>query len=242
MIFPRLRALLSPLQKTPLHPQWLVFRKADHSKSRICARIQGRLLDIGCGNKPLQSWLPPEVEYIGLDYPITVAKGYAGQADVFGDGQRLPFVDACFDAVTLLDVMEHLPCPETAFTEMVRVTQTGGLLITQTPFMYPLHDLPHDFQRWTGQGLAAFCEHHNVELIELQHHGHPLETAAALMNLALVKGLLESLQKRHPGILLLPLAIVFIPIINLFGRLLACLLPDDGFMPLGYTAIFRKRV
>ncbi|OZB76030.1 MAG: hypothetical protein B7X37_00380 [Halothiobacillus sp. 14-55-98] len=218
------------LRQTPLHPQWLVFKDAQQHKQRIAQRIRGRLLDIGCGEKPLTPFLSAGVDYIGLDYPPTVAKGYSGKADVFVDGQRLPFADASFDCITILDVMEHLPNPEAAFGEMLRVLKPGGILISQTPFLYPLHDLPHDFQRWTGEGLS-----------ELTHHSKPLETAAVLTNLALAKGMLDSLRARHPGVLLLPLVMLLVPIINLLGWAFARLLPDEGFMPLGYTAVFRKR-
>jgi hypothetical protein len=61
-----------------------------------------------------------------------------------------------------------------------------------------------------------------------------------LTNLALAKGMLECVQQKHPGLLALPLVVLSIPLINISAWLLAKLLPDEGFMPLGYTAIFRK--
>jgi len=240
MLAPQIRRLFSALKHTPLHPQWLVFRGDTQHKQAFARHIHGRLLDIGCGNKSLSKVLAPDIDYIGMDYPTTVAKGYDGKADVFGDGQRLPFRNVCFDCVTLLDVMEHLPWPEAAFAEMVRVTKPGGVIITQTPFLYPLHDLPHDFQRWTAEGLAQFATRHPVKIITMTHHGRPLQTAAALANLGLSKAMLECLQHKHPGLILLPLVALAIPLINLAGWMLSRLLPDEGFMPLGYTAVFRK--
>ncbi len=241
MIAPRIRRLFSALKHSPLHPQWLVFQGDTQRKQAFAQHIHGELLDIGCGNKPLSQVLASDVHYTGMDYPGTVSKGYDGKADVFGDGQRLPFRNACFDCVTLLDVMEHMPWPEAAFMEMLRVTQPGGLIITQTPFLYPLHDVPHDFQRWTAEGLLQFAHRHPVEIMEITHHGRPLETAAALANLALAKGMLESLHDKHPSLLLLPLAAIAVLCINLLGWFFARLLPDQGFMPLGYTVIFRKK-
>ncbi len=240
MIAPKLRRMLAGLRRTPLHPQWLIFRDSEQQKRRFIPLIHGRLLDIGCGEKPLATLLGQDIEYIGLDYPPTVAKGYGGKADVFGDGQRLPFRDQSFDCITIMDVMEHLIWPEDAFTDMLRVLKPGGVIITQTPFLYPLHDLPHDFQRWTGEGLVQFSQRHPVKLEKLSHHGKPLETAAVLTNLALAKGMLECVQQKHPGLLALPLVVLSIPLINISAWLLAKLLPDEGFMPLGYTAIFRK--
>ena len=241
MIFKDIRHHLSILRSTPLHPQWLVFKQDYANKKMITPWIQGKLLDIGCGNKPLLAFLGPKIEYLGMDYPDTVAKGYLGQADVFGDGQKLPFKEASFNTITLLDVMEHLPRPEDTVKEMLRVARPGGIMIIQTPFLYPLHDLPHDYQRWTASGLNTIGERHAIEQVALQPHGRPLETAAALTNMALAKGILGCFENRHAGLLLLPLAVVAIPFINVCGWLLARLLPDDNFMPLGYTVIFRKR-
>lgn len=240
MIFPDVRRLLAPLSETPLHPQWLITRATKNGWQSIANQVEGRLLDIGCGNKPLSRLLSSTVEYIGLDYPPTVAKGYGGEADVFGDGQSLPFRGASFDAVTMLDVLEHVPQPERAFSEMVRVVRPGGVIITRTPFMYPLHDLPHDFQRWTSEGLKGLGSRHAVELVDLDHYGRSLESAAVLANLAMAKGMLDSVKYRTPAVLLMPLVALAVPMVNLGGWLLARCFRSDDFMPLGYTAIFRK--
>lgn len=76
MISPCLRRLPASLRKTRLKPHWLVLKNTVYNKSAIGRRIKGRLLDIGCGNKPLQTRLSPNVESIGLDYQTTVAKGH----------------------------------------------------------------------------------------------------------------------------------------------------------------------
>lgn len=231
---------MKPLAGTPLHPQWLIARQSRHDWAAIASRLAGRFLDIGCGDNPLARWLSPAVDYIGLDYPPTVAKGYAGMADVFGDGQRLPFGNACFDAVAALDVLEHLPRPEAAFAEMVRVARPGALIVTRTPFMYPLHDLPHDFHRWTSEGLKDLGRRHGVTLISFRHYGRSLETAALLLNLALANGLLDAVTQRRPAMVLLPLAAFAVPVVNLCGWLAARCFRDEDFLPMGYCALFRK--
>lgn len=241
MIYPSLRRLANPLGWTPLHPQWLMRGKHASRYRWIASFIPpGLLLDVGCGNTPLRKELPATVEYIGLDYPITTKLGYSGHPNVFGDGQKLPFGDCAFDAVTLLDVLEHLPRPDLALAEAVRVTRPGGLIVCQTPFMYPLHDRPHDYQRWTESGIRQFAAANAMTLEVLDSYGNAVETATTLSCLALAKAMLTAYEKRQLGLLLLPLILISIPCINILGWLLARFLNERDFMPLGYTAIFRK--
>lgn len=235
-----IRRLTQWLVKTPLHPQWLVLRSGEYQKKMLVAQISGRMLDVGCGNRPLCRWLPPSVEYIGLDYPATAGMGYTGRPEVFGDAQRLPFGNDLFDSIAALDVMEHLPAPERCMAEMARVLKPGGQIIIQTPFLYPLHDMPYDYQRWTQTGLEELVVRHGLHVTSRKFHGTPTETAAALMAIALAKGIWESVRGRHFALFLSPLLIAFIPLVNLAGWLLGRLLPEDDFMPLGYTLICRK--
>jgi SAM-dependent methyltransferase len=241
MQFQSLRRLLQPLRATPLHPQWLVLRGEAKNRRDIAQRLTGRILDIGCGHRLMESLLRPDTAYIGLDYPVTHAKGYSGCPDLFGDGQCLPFRDASFDSVLVLDVLEHLPSPEQCIRESARVLRCGGQLILQTPFIYPLHDMPHDFQRWTLPGLELLVQRHGLMVLEQQVFGNPCETAAALTAIALAKAILDSLEHRSPAILLIPLLVVGIITANLLGKLLAHLLPADDFMPLSYRLICIKQ-
>lgn len=49
------------------------------------------------------------------------------------DGWRLPFDDASFDLVESLDVIEHVPVPDTYMREHVRVLRPGGAILLVTP-------------------------------------------------------------------------------------------------------------
>jgi SAM-dependent methyltransferase len=50
-------------------------------------------------------------------------------------GERLPFPDAAFDRVAVVDMLEHVP-DETAFArELARVTKPGGSLVLNTPHL-----------------------------------------------------------------------------------------------------------
>ena len=61
----------------------------------------------------------------------------------------------------------------------------GGRLLLTVPFLYPIHDDPYDFQRYTRNGLKVVLERAGMRVEQLQSHGHAVETAALAANLAL---------------------------------------------------------
>ncbi|HVX09769.1 MAG TPA: class I SAM-dependent methyltransferase [Pirellulales bacterium] len=50
------------------------------------------------------------------------------------DGRQLPFADASFDAVSMLDVLEHVFDRETLVAEIVRVLRPGGVWTVTVPY------------------------------------------------------------------------------------------------------------
>jgi SAM-dependent methyltransferase len=60
-------------------------------------------------------------------------------------GDRLPFADAEFDRVVVVDMLEHVPDDRAFAAELARVTRPGGRLVVNTPFRRetPLRRLRH---------------------------------------------------------------------------------------------------
>ena len=50
-------------------------------------------------------------------------------------GDRLPFPDAAFDRVAVVDMLEHVPDDAAFARELARVTRPGGLLVVNTPHL-----------------------------------------------------------------------------------------------------------
>jgi len=236
-MFLQLKKWLAPLACTPLHPQWLVFRDRIQTRNIVTDVAVGTVLDVGCGDRWVESALDSEIHYVGLDYPNTVNMGYAGRPDAFGDTRCLPFRDECFDTVLMLDVLEHVQQPDRAMAEIRRVIKIGGRIVVQVPFLYPLHDEPYDFQRWTSYGLGEIFSRHGLEICETTSYGRPGESAAALLAIALAKGVLDAGRKRHFSLLLAPLMLLAIPVANIIGWLMGRLILESAFMPLGYRVV-----
>src|SRR5205823_2064578 len=119
--------------------------------ARTLGALEGRVLDVGCGAKPYRALLGPRVtEYVGLDRADA-----NGHADVVGDAHELPFPDRSFDAVISMQVLEHVTGPGRCLSEMARVVQPGGTVVFTVPVVWPAHEVPHDYWRFTRFGLGA---------------------------------------------------------------------------------------
>lgn len=126
--------------------------------------IRGRTLDVGAGTGKYASLIrETATEYLATD----VTQG--PKIDVVASAEKLPFPDASFDTVVCTQVMEHLPHPWIAATEMARVLRPGGHVIVTAPFMQGSHADPSDFFRYTPAGLAALFP--ELEICECRAYG-----------------------------------------------------------------------
>ena len=105
---------------------------------------EARILDLGSG---LDRRTP---NTINLEIEATP------NVDVLGDGHRLPFKDAVFDAVISEAVLEHVKDPNRVVSEMHRVLKPGGYVCAAVPFLQGFHASPHDYQRYTVPGWFTF--------------------------------------------------------------------------------------
>lgn len=235
------RKLLTPLRKTPFHPQWFVFRGEEARLARIGETAAGLVLDIGAGKQKVRPFLSQKCRYVALDYYQTATQWYESRPNVYADGQQLPVAANCVDTVLLLDVLEHLPRPQDCLREIYRVLKPGGKLVLHVPFLYPVHDAPLDFGRWTKHGFMALAEQHHFDVVEIRTHGNPLESAALLTNLALSKTVLRWLKHRSPLAVLLFLLPFLIFSVNVWAWLVTKLGPAETFMPLSYEMLWTRQ-
>ena len=96
-----------------------------------------RVLDIACGTGYGLSMLRERAsEVVGVDVDITAiadAKTRAGGDVLLGDGRKLPFRNACFDAVVSFETIEHFDNRDRFVSEISRVLTDSGFLILSTP-------------------------------------------------------------------------------------------------------------
>ena len=74
------------------------------------------------------------------------------------DIHDMEFEDETFDAVVCWSILEHLPNPQKAISELHRVLKPGGEIWVQLPFLYPYHEAPKDYWRVTPDGLRIWLK------------------------------------------------------------------------------------
>jgi len=96
----------------------------------------GRLLDIGCGVGVVLQAASPAWTATGVE-PSKWAAKHARETFhlnvIEGSVEDTKFPDASFDAVTMLDVIEHLADPRHVLAEVHRILRPGGVFYIYTP-------------------------------------------------------------------------------------------------------------
>jgi SAM-dependent methyltransferase len=106
------------------------------------------------------------------------ARGLAGRVTV-ATALRLPFDSGRFDAVTLWDVLEHLPEPHAALAEVARVLRPGGqlalttgdagsLLARLSGARWHLYTLPEHLFFYTRRSLRRLVSAHGLRVEALR--------------------------------------------------------------------------
>ncbi|HUF12926.1 MAG TPA: class I SAM-dependent methyltransferase [Longimicrobiales bacterium] len=130
----------------------------------------GTVLDLGCGQSPYRAEILSRADrYYGVDWPQSLHD--LKDVDVLASiGLPLPFRDASADTVVAFQVMEHLPDPAGFLHECRRVLRTDGRLFLTVPFMWGVHEAPHDYYRFTRHGLEHLLARAGFGSVEVREN------------------------------------------------------------------------
>jgi SAM-dependent methyltransferase len=93
------------------------------------------------------------------------------QPDVCADGGALPLRAGSCDVVLCTEVLEHVEDPSRVLREVHRVLGANGSMILSAPFLYPVHEDPVDYARYTPQFWRSALDAAGFRLVALEPQG-----------------------------------------------------------------------
>lgn len=170
--------------------------------------LDGDLLDIGCGKMPYKTYILENANvstYTGLDIEIALNYDKEVKPDFTWNGITMPFEDSFFDCAFGTEVLEHCPQPEVVLKEVYRVLKPGGVFFFTVPFLWNLHEVPHDEYRYTPFSLERHLKNSGFKDITIKATGGWHASLAQMLGLWVRRSPLTSKKKRLLSILLKPI-------------------------------------
>lgn len=166
-----------------------ILRKAEYQALKSVT-LQGSVVDLGGDSRS---------EYHTLfkgDFSIITAnlRGDAKPDVVLDLEKPLPFGDASYDAVLLINVLEHIFEYRQLIAESARVMKSGGKIVIVVPFLFPYHPSPGDFHRYSGETLEKALSKEGLTNISLTPLGTGVFSVRWILLERLLPGFLQPLS------------------------------------------------
>ena len=147
---------------------YLALRSLREDVERLIARVEGpgRALDVGSGASPYRQVL--EARRLTVE---TLDLSAASSPDHVGSADRTGLPSESFNLVVCTQVVEHVDDPSAVITEIARILRPGGHLILSAPHVWFFHPHPHDYWRFTQQGIVRLVETAGLEPLALHAQG-----------------------------------------------------------------------
>ncbi len=117
-----------PRARDKVEEYWREYRHLGRILEETGLDDRSKVLDVGCGISTVLHFLPGDrqgIDPLGKHYNRLYAYP-AGISVQKGQGEKIPFADAHFDAVFCTNVLDHVTSPERSVAEIARVLKPGG--------------------------------------------------------------------------------------------------------------------
>ncbi|MCC6932726.1 MAG: methyltransferase domain-containing protein [Deltaproteobacteria bacterium] len=190
--------------------------------------VNAQVLIIGAGGT-LSDYLCSLLKTKGVGYK-TFDYDSLTKPDILGDIQNTPLNSAYYDAIFLAEVLEHLPQPQAAISNIYQALKPSGRLLLSVPFIFPLHEQPNDYYRFTKYGLLYLLKPFG-EVVVLERNFWPESVFILLARLVKEEGKLNKLL----GAIFVLVALCSWPFVFILAQVFS-----SDFLTTGYTASAKK--
>lgn len=154
---------------------------------------------------------------------------------MYYEGGDFPFPDKEFSAAICIETLEHVSEPKAMLAEIFRVLDAEGTLLLSIPWSARRHHIPHDFFRYTPEGLNHLLVQAGFVCIEITPRGSEAHVVA---NKLLIFAVGNLRAKKNATFLLKVVSTLLVIPMLVFWFLMAWLNQLMGFRsdldPLGY--------
>lgn len=209
-----------------------ILRKAEH-QALSGFPLTGKVLDLGGDARS---------EYRTLfsgDFAITTVNILPeAEPDILADLEKpLPIPDASYDAVLLINVLEHVFEYRALLNECARVVRPGGAIVIVVPYLFPYHASPSDFHRYSADALSRALTSSGFGTVAIRPLGTGLISARVVLTERLLPGPVQAVL----ALVMHPLAGALDTLVTMLARLLGKKYSPSDYA-LGFFASAKKAV
>lgn len=193
-----------------------------HRKVRkYCSGIFGQVLDVASGGNPSYAkYLPKHTTVVRGDVIRTT-----DQREALDFNRPFPYGDEMFDAVLFFNALYIAEDPEKTLSEMRRVLKKGGRLFVASPFINNEMPEPHDYRRFTHEGLQNLFRNMGFRHVTIERYGERFTACVLLL---------------HPVYVFNFVRLIVFSFALLFDSLIPKRVKENHPAPIGYFCVVEK--
>jgi MoaA/NifB/PqqE/SkfB family radical SAM enzyme len=149
------------------------FAQVQRGLVRRLSRLEGRILDVGCGSGPYLDALEPairagRVHYLGVDPGADPGLSRPGCQFVQAAFEAFAWDGQAFDALLALRSLNHLAAPAAALARMAALVRPGGSLLLAEDVVFATLREPCKLDRVRRRSDLEFEHRFNLDLEEVR--------------------------------------------------------------------------
>lgn len=199
--------------------------------------LNGSVLDAGAGEGKLcKLFTDKGHSYLGIDSGVGhPAWDFNNVCNIDLNEVDVALSDRYFDAILLIQVLEHLPNPVEIVGKLASRLKPSGKLYVSVPMSQSVHQVPYDFYRYTPYGLRYIGDASGLML----HSIYPQEAGDLESNVRRFIWSIDYAKKTLP-----PQKRLILNILKLFNKVIHKMMRSFDkesrrhIHPLGYVAIY----